>query len=121
MAFVTCDVKATSAAYAAICGFPADDERTPAVVQVEQLLCAQFRCVFGNPFRPPPAFPKKWRTETVSALAAGIYELRAFDRLPILADALEDAGCDDPAMLAHLRSDGPHCRGCWVLDLALGK
>ena len=46
---------------------------------------------------------------------------KAFDRLPILADALEEAGCDDPAILAHLRGDGPHCRGCWVVDLALGK
>jgi hypothetical protein len=84
-------------------------------------LCDLLRCVFGNPFRRRRAFLKKWRTETVTALAAGIYEERAFDRLPILADALEEAGCDDPTMLAHLRGDGPHCRGCWVLDLALGK
>jgi hypothetical protein len=85
-----------------------------------RVLCDLLRCVFGNPFRKP-SFPKAWRTETVMALAAGIYEQRAFDRLPILADALEEAGCDDPAMLTHLRGDGPHCRGCWVLDLALGK
>lgn len=84
------------------------------------LQCDLLRCVFGNPFRKP-AFNKKWRTETVAALATGIYEERAFDRLPILADALEDAGCDEPAMLTHLRGPGPHCRGCWVVDLALGK
>jgi hypothetical protein len=85
-----------------------------------EVLCDLLRCVFGNPFRKP-VFPKTWRTETVTALAEGIYEGRAFDRLPVLADALEEAGCDDPAMLAHLRGDGPHCRGCWVVDLALGK
>jgi hypothetical protein len=45
----------------------------------------------------------------------------AFDRLPILADALEEAGCDEPALLAHCRSDGPHVRGCWAVDLVLGK
>lgn len=86
----------------------------------DKLLCDLLRCVFGNPFRKPE-FPKDWRTETVTALATGVYLERAFDRLPILADALEEAGCDDPAMLAHLRGDGPHCRGCWVVDLALGK
>jgi hypothetical protein len=86
----------------------------------EPMLCDLLRCVFGNPFKKPE-FPKKWRTETVTALATAIYADHAFDRLPILADALEEAGCDDPAMLGHLRGSGPHCRGCWVLDLALGK
>jgi hypothetical protein len=62
-----------------------------------------------------------WRTSTVVALAEGIYADRAFDRLPILADALQDAGCGNEDMLAHCRSDGPHARGCWVVDLILGK
>jgi hypothetical protein len=87
----------------------------------DRMLCDLLRCVFGNPFKPPPMFDKKWRSETVTALANGIYIDHAFDRLPIMADALEEAGCDDPAMLTHLRATGPHCRGCWVLDLALGK
>jgi hypothetical protein len=52
---------------------------------------------------------------------AAIAEDRAFDRLPILADALEDAGCDDGDLLAHLRGDGPHVRGCWALDLVLER
>ena len=86
----------------------------------EAVLCDLLRCVFGNPF-VKPAFPKAWRTEAVTALAAATYAERAFDRLPILADALEEAGCDHPAMLNHLRGPGPHCRGCWVMDLALGK
>jgi hypothetical protein len=57
----------------------------------------------------------------VDYLAEGIYADRAWDRLPVLADALEDAGCGDPAVLGHLRGPGPHARGCWVVDLVLGK
>ena len=53
--------------------------------------------------------------------ARGIYDEEAFDRMPILADALEEAGCTDEAILNHLRSPGPHVRGCWALDLVLGK
>ena len=58
---------------------------------------------------------------TVRRLAQTIYAERAFDRLPILADALEDAGCDNADILAHCRGPGPHVRGCWVVDLLLGK
>jgi hypothetical protein len=76
--------------------------------------------LFGNPFRPV-AFDPRWRSETVTALASAIYEERAFDRLPILADALEEAGCDHAEVLTHLRGPGPHVRGCWVLDGVLGK
>ena len=76
--------------------------------------------VFGNPFRP--VWPDEtWQTATVTALAETIYAERAFDRLPILADALEDAGCTDAAILDHCRGSGEHVRGCWVVDLALGK
>jgi hypothetical protein len=57
----------------------------------------------------------------VRGLAEGIYADRAFDRLPILADALEEAGCTDAEVLAHCRGPGPHVRGCWVVDLILGK
>ena len=78
------------------------------------------RCVFGNPFRAV-AFDPAWRTTNVAELAQAIYDERAFDRLPILADALLDAGCDSEAILAHLRGPGPHVRGCWVVDLILGK
>jgi hypothetical protein len=55
------------------------------------------------------------------SLATGIYDERAFDRLPILADALEEAGCDNADVLAHCRGDGPHARGCWVVDGVLGR
>ena len=77
------------------------------------------RDIFGNPFRPVTVDPR-WRTADTAPLARGIYEDRAFDRLPLLADALMDAGCDDEHVLAHCRSDGPHVRGCWVVDLLLG-
>jgi hypothetical protein len=89
-----------------------------AVVQEENAHLA--RCIFGNPFRPATLDPA-WRTPTVVALAKGIYEERAFDRLPILADALQDAGCDSEDVLNHCRDAGPHARGCWVVDLVLGK
>ena len=78
------------------------------------------RDIFGNPFRPV-AFDSRWQTETVVSLAGGIYADRAFDRMPILADALEDAGCDNADVLTHCRGSGPHVRGCWVVDLVLGK
>jgi hypothetical protein len=78
------------------------------------------RCCFGNPFRPAVLDPD-WRTSTVVALATGVYSDRAWDRLPVLADALEDAGCTDPEVIGHCRGPGPHARGCWVVDLILGK
>src|SRR5262249_23115519 len=68
------------------------------------------RDVIPTPFRPVTADPS-WLTSPVVTLARGIYADRAFDRLPILADALQDAGCDHPDILAHCRSDGPHARG----------
>ena len=68
--------------------------------------------------------PEVWiKTQVAGAaecLARETYDDRAFHRLPILADALEDAGCDDEAILGHLRSHGPHVRGCWAVDLCLG-
>jgi hypothetical protein len=82
------------------------------------------RDIFGNPFRPLPAIDPAWLTwsgGTVRKLAEAIYDERAFDRLPVLADALEDAGCSDAGLLGHLRGPGPHARGCWALDLLLGK
>jgi hypothetical protein len=78
------------------------------------------RDIFGNPFRPV-AFSPEWRTDTAVALARQMYESREFSAMPILADALQDAGCDSDDILNHCRGDGPHVRGCWVVDLVLEK
>jgi biotin carboxyl carrier protein len=76
--------------------------------------------IFGDPFRPVP-FDPSWRTEAVVSLSRGIYEERAFERMPVLADALEDAGASDEDVLSHCRGPGPHYKGCWVVDMVLGK
>jgi hypothetical protein len=76
--------------------------------------------LFGNPFRPG-GFDPRWRTADAVGLAGGIFDDGAFDRLPLLADALLDAGCDDQAVLAHCRAERPHVPGCWVVDLVLAR
>jgi hypothetical protein len=88
---------------------------------------ALLREVFGNPFRPATLNPA-WQTPQVVPLAQAAYEERELPsghldvlRLAVLADALEDAGCDQADLLAHLRGPCPHVRGCWVIDLLLGK
>jgi len=79
------------------------------------------RDIFGNPFRPV-IFSPEWRTGTVLSLARTMYDSRDFSAMPILADALQDAGCDNDDILAHCRDPNhPHVRGCWVVDLVLGK
>ena len=99
----------------------------------EPLQCALVREFFGNPFRPlPPRKGKRqwretlrawltWNEGVIPMLAQAIYEERTFQRLSILADALEDAGCASADLLTHCRSGGEHVRGCWVVDLLLGK
>jgi hypothetical protein len=85
----------------------------------EQLRLA--RDVFLNPFRPVECDPS-WRTSTVLALAETMYTTREFAGMPILADALEEAGCTLDAVLTHCRdADGLHTRACWVVDLVLDK
>jgi hypothetical protein len=81
---------------------------------------ALLRCLFGNPFRPMTVL-SSWRTSDALVVATGIYAYKSFDRTPILADALEDAGCADAELLGHLRGPGPHVRGCWALDLLLSR
>ncbi|MFO0800390.1 MAG: hypothetical protein U0804_23220 [Gemmataceae bacterium] len=79
-----------------------------------------FRDIVGNPFHTTAVDPS-WRTAAVVGLARGILEELAFDRMPVLADALEDADCCDADLLAHCRGEGPHVRGCWVVDAVLLK
>jgi hypothetical protein len=97
-------------------------------VAAEQVVQASFlRDLVGNPFRRGRAEPS-WRTRTAVALALPAYEERDLpaghldpDRLAVLADSLEEAGCTDAALLGHLRGPGPHVRGCWAVDAVLGK
>jgi hypothetical protein len=79
--------------------------------------------IFGNPFRPAVIDPAclTWDFKTVPKIAQAIYDDRAFDRLRILADALEEADCTDADILDHCRQPGEHVRGCWVVDLLLDK
>jgi hypothetical protein len=82
---------------------------------------AKAREIFGNPFRPITVNPE-WSTPTVLLVAQGIYDSRDFSAMPILADALQDAGCDSDDILNHFRDpNATHVRGCWALDLVLGK
>ena len=93
-----------------------DEARDEAPAQV-----ALIRDIFGNPFAPV-AFDPAWRTDTAVAVARQMYDSREFGAMPILADALQDAGCDDEQVLAHCRDASQvHVRGCWVCDLVLGK
>jgi hypothetical protein len=90
----------------------ADEERWQAAV---------LRDVFGNPFRPVE-FDPVWRTDTAQTLARQMYELRDFGAMTILADALQDAGCETEDVLNHCRDASHlHVRGCWVLDAVLGR
>jgi hypothetical protein len=99
--------------------FTADDAHGERSAQ-----CDLIRDVVGPlPFlevRPQPSW-LAWNDGLITKMAQTMYTDRSFDRLPILADALEESGCSDEAILSHLRGPGPHVRGCWVVDLLLGK
>lgn len=94
----------------------------------ERAGCAPvLRDIIANPFRPITLSPA-WRTPTILALAQAAYDHRLMpsgqlepDRLAVLADALEERGCDNAEILSHLRGDGPHVRGCWAVDLVMGR
>jgi hypothetical protein len=86
--------------------------------------CALLRDIFGNPFRPAPVIDPRWlawNDGAVLRLARSLYDGGKFTRLGELADLLRKAGCKDAQLLRHLRSPGPHVRGCWALDALLGK
>jgi hypothetical protein len=94
------------------------------------VLAALLRDVFGNPFASVSIDPawRSWRSGTVVRLAGAAYDDRLLPagtldpgRLAVLADALEDAGSTDADLLNHLRGPGPHVRGCWAVDLLLGR
>jgi hypothetical protein len=105
----------------------------PAHVQAERAtLTALLRCIFGNPFRAAPAIDPAWfawNDGVVKRLAEAVYAEREMPngrlnnaRMVVLADALEEAGCDNPEILRHCRQQGQvHVRGCWLIDLLLNK
>ena len=101
----------------ACCHYDPSEEKLRQTTQVHLI-----RCLFGNPSRQDQVEAEwlRWNDGAVVKLAQSIYDQRAFEDLPILADALEEAGCDNPAFLDHCRGEGPHALGCWVLDLILG-
>ena len=108
--------------------FHAEDEHRAADEAMDARLNAReatkqsalIRDIFGITFSSVN-FSAEWRTDTALALARQMYESRDFSAMPILADALQDAGCDSADILNHCRGPGPHVRGCWVVDLVLGK
>lgn len=102
--------------------------------EIGRRVCAVYHEVAGNPFRERVVAGPEWLAsgrraapwmlkvcETARSIALGVQAEQAFDRLPILADALEDDGCNDSELLEHVRFHSHHLRGCWALDLVLGK
>ena len=102
-------------------GFAVDGYENFAAGEADQ--AAIIRDLFGNPFRSVVADPAwiAWQNGVIPTMADETYTQRSYALLPILADALEDAGCTATALLAHCREPGDHVRGCWALDLVLGK
>ena len=103
---------------------PTNDEWVALESAEHQARCTLLRDIYFDPTRLQPDYQPIWTTwkdGTIPKLAHAIYDDRAFDAMPILADALEDAGCDNADILRHCREPGEHVRGCWVVDLLLGK
>jgi hypothetical protein len=85
--------------------------------------CGWFRDIIGNPFQRTrlEAAWLQWQEGAIAKMARSIYEERRFGDLPKLADALAEAGCTDQTILDHCRRPGEHVRGCWVVDLCIGR
>lgn len=122
-AFESAQGHAAVAATGQHCAYDELDPTIPAVAAELEALTKLLRCIVGNPFRAVTLHPTwfAWNAGTIPKLAQAIYDESAFDRMPMLADALEEAGCSDPDILNHCRYPGTHVRGCWVVDLILGK
>jgi hypothetical protein len=125
VAHYTCHAKVQAAS-------PVGAERNPGSIATREeaeraewsAQAAVLRCIFGSlPFRPVRLDPAllTWHGDLLVSMARQMYHSRDFSDMPILADALEEAGCTDTEILAHCRQPGEHVRGCWVVDLLLGK
>jgi hypothetical protein len=122
-AWVASDPSTALAAHSYFSPTPAA-EVTAAKSAEQAAQCSLLRDLFFNPFRPLPSIDQSWllwNSGTIPRLAQATWHERRFGDLPILADALEEAGCDNADILAHCRQPGEHVRGCWVIDLLLGK
>jgi len=122
-------INADAAAFTAATAADDDDDTTNETKWTAERLwqAGILRDIVGNPFRPVTLHPT-WRTSTVRTLVQAVYDDRQVpsgffnnQRLSVLADALEEAGCNNADILNHCRQQGEHMRGCWVLDLILGK
>jgi hypothetical protein len=116
---------ASSAAWEVVHAFgPQHGRKSDSCYQEQEFMLGRvsqlIREIFGNPFRPV-AFHPGWRTSTVVTVAQAVYDECRFQDLPVLADALEEAGCTNQDILNHCRGGGEHCRGCWALDLILDR
>ena len=102
---------------------PYPDNWSAAEREQADMLAGLLRCISGNPFRNVNVNPSwlAWKDCIAVKLAQSIYDNRGFDRLPTLADILEEAGCRNTSILDHCRQSGPHVRGCWVVDNLTGK
>jgi hypothetical protein len=101
-------------------GDPLRNVNLPAHRKIWRIQANVLRHIFGNPFRPI-VFSPKWRSDIALSIAQQMYAARDFSLMPILADALQDASCDSADILDHCRGSGPHMRGCWAVDILLGK
>jgi hypothetical protein len=119
------DEAATRASeYAAAALMAAAGDDTRAWKEAKRRQSDLLRDLFGNPLLPPLVPVQTWLdwgSSTVVKMAQSFYDDHRFEGLPVLADALEDAGCTNADVLSHLRGPGPHARGCWVLDALLRK
>ena len=114
-------VASESGGRALLCRVPPDIQEILTLCRFDQFFDYRSEAAPGSKLRWIDASWLSWNAGTVARVAEGIHEMRAFGRLPILADALLDAGCDNEELIAHCRSAGPHVRGCWAIDLILGK
>jgi hypothetical protein len=118
---------ANAEGWLATANLPRHVQVRPTWAWARKMACLQIADLLRDVFNPcGPAVHLddewlRWDRGTVRNMAEGIYADRDFERLPILADALEEAGCTEQHLLAHLRQPGVHIRGCWALDAVLGK
>lgn len=99
--------------------FVPDGTSDEALERYQHLLADFVRDIFGNPFQPTVVDPR-WLSSSVIDIARAMYAERAFERMPILGDALMDAGCDSEEVINHCQAQLPHVRGCWLVDRLLG-